>query len=222
MVRAVTPPVAHELWFEHGAFPLRPGFALEPLTLALLAGAVGVTLLVRLASRRWPGVDVPALARLAPFMPFAVRLHLSVSLLGLLSLGFYLSPAMPLQGDLPGVLLGAVMVLVTVGMATGFLARPAAWLLVAAGPLGMLEFGVSPVLQRIDVLGLAVFVLLAGPGRWSADFERRRAVEASSEQRSRPSGRFGWPPVPPSPSSPSSRSWRIPSWPSPSFRTIPS
>jgi len=36
---------------------------------------------------------------------------------------------------------------------------------------GMLEFGVSRVLQRIDLLGLAVFVLVAGPGRWSADHE---------------------------------------------------
>ena len=39
------------------------------------------------------------LARMAPFMPFAVRLHLAVSLIGLLSLGFYLSPAMDLQAD---------------------------------------------------------------------------------------------------------------------------
>lgn len=41
----------------------------------------------------------------------------------------------------------------------------------------MLEFGFSPVLQRIDVLGLAAFVLLAGPGRWSADLELGRVAE---------------------------------------------
>src|SRR3712207_6894665 len=57
------------------------------------------------------------------------------------------------------------------------------WLLIALGPLGMLEFGVSPVLQRIDVLGLAVFVLFAGPGRWSADLER--SEEHTSELQSR-------------------------------------
>jgi hypothetical protein len=39
----------------------------------------------------------------------------------------------------------------------------------------MLEFGVWPVLQRIDLLGLAVFVLIVGPGRWSADAERGAA-----------------------------------------------
>ena len=39
----------------------------------------------------------------------------------------------------------------------------------------MLEFGVSPVLQRFDLVGLALFVLLAGPGAWSADVESGRS-----------------------------------------------
>jgi hypothetical protein len=100
-----------------------------------------------------------------------------VSLIGLLSLGFYLSPAMDLQADVAGILLGAVMVVVAVLMATGWHTREAAWLLIAAGPIGMLEFGVWPVLQRIDLLGLAIFVLFVGPGRWSADYERRAATD---------------------------------------------
>lgn len=112
-------------------------------------------------------------------MPFAIRIHLAVSLIGLLSLGFYLSPAMDLQADVAGIALGATMAVVAVLMATGWQTRAAAWLLIAAGPLGMLEFGVSPVLQRIDLLGLAAFVLIVGPGRWSADFERGAATEFS-------------------------------------------
>jgi hypothetical protein len=63
------------------------------------------------------------------------------------------------------------MALVAISMATGYNARAGALALIVAGPLGMLEFGVSPVLQRIDLLGLAAFVILAGPGRWSADHE---------------------------------------------------
>jgi uncharacterized membrane protein YphA (DoxX/SURF4 family) len=108
-------------------------------------------------------------------MPFAIRLHLAVSLVGLLSLGFYLSPAMDLQADLAGIVLGAIMALVAIGMAAGWHTREAAWLLIAAGPLGMLEFGVWDVLQRVDLLGLAIFVLIVGPGRWSADAERGAA-----------------------------------------------
>jgi hypothetical protein len=171
--------LAHETWFEDGAYPTDWGFAAEGLTLGLLAAAVLLTLAVRLLARVRDGVDVPFLAQLAPYMPFAIRLHLAVSLIGLLSLGVYLSPAMDLQADVAGIVLGAIMVVVAIGMATGWHAREAAVLLIAAGPLGMLEFGVWDVLQRVDLLGLALFVLVAGPGRWSADAERGAAAEPS-------------------------------------------
>jgi hypothetical protein len=180
----VVAPFAHQTWFqEHG--PTDWSFVTETATLALLGAAVAVTLAVRLLSRRFNGIDVPWLGRLAPWMPFAVRMHLAVSLVGLLSLGVYLSPAMDLQADVAGVLLGATMALVAIGMATGYETRKAAWLLIAAGPLGMLEFGVWPVVQRIDVLGLAIFVLVAGPGRWSADQERGATPDPDPERLAR-------------------------------------
>ena len=173
----MTLPFAHETWFDRGSYPTDWGFAAETLTLALLAGAVVLTVVVRLIARVWPGVDVPAIARLVPFMPFAIRIHLAMSMVGLLSLGFYLSPAMDLEADIAGILLGANMAVVAITMATGWKARWGAALLVALGPLGMLEFGVWPVLQRIDLLGLAIYVLIAGPGRWSADRETGAAAE---------------------------------------------
>ncbi len=167
-----TPPFAHEMWFQSGHRGLDWSFAFEAATLLLLASVLAVTVAVRLLSARWNGVDVPALGRLAPWMPFAVRVHLAVALVGLLSMGFYLSPDMDLQATAPGIALGAVMGIVAIAMVTGYRVREAALLLVAAGPLGMLEFGVQPVLQRVDVLGLAAFLLFAGAGRWSADEER--------------------------------------------------
>ena len=178
----MTLPLAHETWFETARPPADWGFAGETTTLLILLAAVLLTAIVRLLGRIRGGVDVPFLAALVPWMPFAVRMHLAVSLVGLLSLGVYLSPAMDLQADVAGVALGATMAVVAILMATGWHTRAAAWLLIAAGPLGMLEFGVSPVLQRIDLLGLAVFVLLAGPGRWSADVERGAERETSREQ----------------------------------------
>ena len=71
---------AHETWFTDGPFPSDWSFAGETLSLALLTAALVVTLLVRLIASRFPGVDVPFLARLVPWMPFAVRMHLGVSL----------------------------------------------------------------------------------------------------------------------------------------------
>jgi hypothetical protein len=180
-----TVPIAHELWFDHGRHAIDWSFAGQRLTLALLVAAVGATIAVRLLARIVPGVDVPWLARLAPFMPFAVRLHLAVSLIGLLSMGVYLSPAMDLQPDLAGIALGTTSAVVAIGLATGWHTRHAAWLLIAAGPLGIAEFGASAVLQRIDLLGLAVFLLFAGGGRWSADFEAGRAADPSPAQAAR-------------------------------------
>jgi hypothetical protein len=86
---------AHETWFTDMT-PSDWSFAFEAATLALLGLAVVVTLAVRMLAVRFPGVDVPFLARMALWMPFAVRMHLAVSLVGLLSLGYYLSPAMDL------------------------------------------------------------------------------------------------------------------------------
>jgi uncharacterized membrane protein YphA (DoxX/SURF4 family) len=176
--------IAHETWFVDEP-PMDWSFAFEAATLALLALALLVTIAVRVIATRFPGVDIPLLGRMAPYMPFAVRIHLAVSLVGLLSLGYYLSPAMDLEGDVVGFALGAVMIVVAITMATGWHSREGAWLLVAAGPIGMVEFGFSPVLQRIDMLGLAAFVLLAGPGRWSADYELRRARDPTQRDVAR-------------------------------------
>src|SRR5215213_975668 len=181
----MTTVLAHETWFEGSRPGPDWGFAGETATLALLAAAVVLTLVVRALARLRSGVDVPFLGRLAPWMPFAVRLHLAVSLIGLLSLGVYLSPAMDLEANLPGILLGINMAVVAIGMATGWHTREAAWLLIALGPLGMIEFGVSPVLQRLDVLGLAVFVLCTGAGRWSADMELGVAREPTLDDQAR-------------------------------------
>ena len=180
--------LAHETWFQYDAESYDWTFLTEGTTLILLAIALLVTLVIRFVNTYWDGRNVRWLAAMAPFMPFAIRMHLAVSLIGLLSLGYYLSPAMDLQTDVAGIALGVVMALVAIGMATGYRTREAAWLLVAAGPIGMLEFGVGPVLQRIDVLGLATFILLMGPGRWSADLER-----GAERDRFRADGRLGRP-----------------------------
>lgn len=169
--------LAHQLWFVDDVPARQWSFLTEGRTLALLAGALALTLLVRLAARFRPGVDVPLIARLVPWLPFAVRMHLGIALAGLLSGGYYLAPAMPLGQDLAGWLLGIVVGITAILLIVGWKVRFASALLVAAGPLGMLEFGFEAILQRVDMLGLAVFLLFAGPGRWSADHELGRARE---------------------------------------------
>ena len=176
----MTLPVAHETWFVDQP-PTDWSFAFEAGTLALLGLALAITVAVRLVAARYPGVDVPFIGRMAPYMPFAIRIHLAVSLVGLLSLGYYLSPAMDLEANVAGLALGATMAVAAIGLITGWNARWAGGLVLAAGPLGMLEFGFWPVVQRIDLLGMALYVLIAGAGRWSADYELGRATDPTPQ-----------------------------------------
>lgn len=171
--------VAHAAWFTEHLPPADWSFLVEGRTLFYLAVALALAVLVRALARLRDGVDVPALARLAPWMPFALRLHVGVSLVGLVSAGAYLAPSLELPNSPAGVLLGVLMVATAVLLVTGYRARLGAALLVASGPVGMLEFGVWPVIQRADLLGLAIFLLVAGPGRWSADHELGRARDPS-------------------------------------------
>jgi hypothetical protein len=176
-------PLAHELWFIRGRVPPADwGFVTERRTLLYLGAAVALTLLVRLIARIRDGIDVPRIARLAPYVPFALRLHVGVSLIGLLSGGNYLAPNLDLPNSTSGWLLGTLMTVTAVSLLAGYRARVGAALLLASGPIGMLLYGVWPIVQRADLLGLALFLLATGPGRWSADVEQGREREPSYPQ----------------------------------------
>lgn len=182
-------PIAHETWFLDERPPYDFTFLTQTATLTLLAVAVGLVLAIRVVNHFWDGVDVPAVGNLAPWVSFAIRIHLAMSLLGLLSLGFFYSPAMDLQSNVIGIILGAIMAVTAISMASGYKVREAAWLIVAGGVLGMIEFGIPPVLQRIDLLGLAGFLIVAGGGRWSADVERGASSDQyDAESRLEPDG----------------------------------
>jgi hypothetical protein len=165
----------HAAWFVSGNYPWDWSFALQPLSLAYLTAAVALAGLVRVAGRiLGEGIEISWLARLAPYMPFCVRIHVAGALIMLASLGMYLTPAMRLHANLGGYLLGALSVVIAVLMAAGWYTRVAAWLLILSGPLGVLGFGLAPVLGRIDLLGAGVFLLFTGGGHWSADWELGR------------------------------------------------
>ncbi len=175
-------PLAHARWFVDHVPPNEWSFAAEPRTLLYLVAAVVATLALRVAARWVPQPDIRWLERLVPWMPFSVRVHLAVALVGLLSAGVFLAPTMNLDLDPVGILLGLLMAASAILLVTGWHARVGALLLAVAGPLGMLVFGVGWIVQRADMLGLALFVLVAGAGRWSADAELGRTGDANEER----------------------------------------
>jgi hypothetical protein len=170
----------HETWFTDA----RPGydwsFALEPASLVLVGGAVAVAVLWRLAAHRLPVPEIGLLrplGRLAPWIPRLLAIHAGVSLLAQAARGTYLAPAL----DLPASPLGSAVAIAEgvlgVWLITGFRIRSAAIALVAAGPLGMPPYGAVPILERVDLLGIALFLALLPP-----EDSPGGAVDASPER----------------------------------------
>lgn len=161
------PIVAHETWFTEQ----RPGFTTDlladPVTVGFVVAVLGVTVVWRAVAARW---RVPELAvleplgRLAPWVPRLLAVHAGVSLIAQAYAGTYLAPALRLADGPAGTILAVLEGVVGVWLATGIRVRPAAWLLVAAGPLGMLAYGVVPILERVDLLGIGLFLAMLPPG----------------------------------------------------------
>lgn len=162
----MTPIVGHEAWFTDARPPFDWGFAGSAMSLALIAGAVAVAIGWRVAAVRLPAPELPFLSflgRLAPWIPRLLGIHAGVSLLAQAARGTYLAPSLVLPDNAWGSTLAILEGLVGVWLISGFRIRGAAALLVLAGPLGMLGYGVVPILERMDLLGIAVFLAMLPP-----------------------------------------------------------
>jgi hypothetical protein len=156
----------HEAWFTDARPPYDWSFALEPASLLAIGAAVLVALLWRMAAARLPAPELPFLrpiGRLAPYVPRLLGIHAGVSLLAQAARGTYLAPSLDLPESPFGSALAIAEGVLGVWLVTGYRIRPAAWILVAAGPLGMLSYGLVPILERVDLLGVALFLALLPP-----------------------------------------------------------
>lgn len=175
--------VAHETWFTSARPPFDVGFLTDPATLMAVAMVVAVAVVWRRARKWLPQPELPVLrplGRLAPYVPRLLAIHAGISLLSQSTSGSYLAPSLTLPDNAFGTGLAIIEGLTGVWLITGYRIRSAAWVLVAAGPLGMLGYGIVPVLERIDLLGIALFLALLPPGD-----EPAGAVRASREEVAR-------------------------------------
>ncbi len=172
--------LAHEKWFTDEVYAPDWGFVLQPRTLAYLGVAVLIATLWRWADHYLPRPEVAALAPLGwlvPWIPRLLAVHAGVSLLAQAARGSYLAPGMELPPGAAGLLLAVVEGIAGVWLVSGFRIRPAAWFVVVSGPLGMLFYGPVAVLERADLLGVALFLALLPPGQ-----DDYGAVVPSAEQ----------------------------------------
>lgn len=161
------PPLAHEKWFvDASLYPTDWSFALRPLTLALLAAVVTVTVLWRVAAHRLPTPELGLLrplGRLTPYLPRLLAIHLGVSLLALSARGYFLSADLPLR-DLPaGGAIGLLQGALGVWFITGIRLRPAALGLIVLGPVALAAQGPVSLLEAADLLGVAGFLAILPP-----------------------------------------------------------
>jgi hypothetical protein len=159
--------LAHETWFTSARPPYDWSFTFQAATLGLILAAVALAAAWRLVAARMPKPEIPLLrpvGRLSPWIPRLLGVHAGVSLLAQAARGTYLAPALELPGGSFGTALAIVEGVIGVWLITGFRVRAAAILLVAAGPLGMLRYGVVPILERVDLLGVALFLAILPPG----------------------------------------------------------
>ncbi|HEV3474280.1 MAG TPA: hypothetical protein VG602_02830 [Actinomycetota bacterium] len=165
--------VHHQSWFTPARPPFDWSFTAEPATLATIAAAVAAAGLWRLSARRLPSPELGILrplGRLAPWVPRLLAVHAGVSLLAQAARGTYLAPNMVLPENAFGSALAIAEGVLGVWLITGFRIRGAAGVLAASGPVGMLGYGILPILERVDLLGVALFLAVLPPGdaRWGA------------------------------------------------------
>jgi uncharacterized membrane protein YphA (DoxX/SURF4 family) len=174
-------PLAHEKWFvdDPEAFDADWGFALEAPSLVLIVGVAVAALVWHVVGGRMPRPELPflePLGRLAPWIPRLLGIHLGVSLLSLAVQDAYLAPNLSLE-DVPG---GAAIAfaegLLGVWFITGAWLRPAGLVTLLLGPLAAVLAGPVAMLEAIDLLGIALFLVVLPPSR-----DRYGAVEPSGE-----------------------------------------
>jgi hypothetical protein len=177
--------LAHAMWFTASRPGYDLGFATEPGSLLALGAAIVIAIAWRAGARFLPRPELRFLAplgALGPWIPRLLAVHAGVSLLSLAARLEFFVPSLLLPDRWWGIALGILQGIVGVWLVSGWKVRPAAWLLVVAGPLGMLGYGVIPILERADLLGIGLFLVLLPPdderpgGRIVVDPERVRVA----------------------------------------------
>jgi uncharacterized membrane protein YphA (DoxX/SURF4 family) len=158
--------LAHETWYTEQRPPYDWAFLTDPATLVALGLTAAVAVTWVLAARRTPRPELSLLSPLgliSPWIPRLLAIHAGASLLSQAASGSYLAPALDLPHGWSGTLLAALEAIIGVWLIAGYRIRPAAALLVAAGPIGAIGYGAIPILERVDLLGIALFLVILPP-----------------------------------------------------------
>jgi hypothetical protein len=182
------PVLAHESWFvpDQDRFPLQwerlDDLPVLVAVVTALAAVAVFTMVDRLVNEPRL-VRLDGLVRLERYLPRIVSVAIGLALAGTAAQGAYLAPNMDLPDGPVGIALAALELVAAALLVLGVRRRATAALLVAAGPAGMLVYGVQPVLERADVLGAAAFLALAGGRKATPELRACRNPQAALVMR---------------------------------------
>jgi uncharacterized membrane protein YphA (DoxX/SURF4 family) len=147
---------------------------------AIAVAAAGVAFLIQ---HRVPEPRaLRSLERYAKTGPLALRIALGVALLAAAAEGWLFVPSLVLDHDPAGSALRTVEVLCGVLILAGLFTRYGALILAVLGVVAMVPFSIESILEQAHILGIAVFLFIAGAGRVSLD-ERRDAHRSLEHQK---------------------------------------
>lgn len=162
-------PLSHETWFvrDPDHYPLDWAALGRPAVVIGLVLVVALAVVWRVVARRLPSPELPLrpLARLVPWVPRLLGIHLGVSLLLLTFERSILDPGIAVDGGALGTVLLLPQALAAVLLVTGYGVRLAAWSVVAAGPVLLLLAGPQALFSCLVLLGIAVFLIVVPPQR---------------------------------------------------------
>ena len=116
---------------------------------------------------------IRSLERYAKSGPLALRIALGSSLIAAAIAGWLFVPSLPVERDAAGFAILGVETLCGLLILVGLFTRFAAVLLAVLGAAAMFPFNVESILEQVHILGIAIFLLIAGPGQLSFDARRR-------------------------------------------------
>lgn len=167
--------LAHVKWFtDPRQHPTQYGLLLSGPVIAAFLLAIGAVGIAYLIQHRVPEPKaVRSLERYAKTGPLALRIALGVALLAAAAANWLFVPALALDQDALGVTLRALEAACGLLFLAGLFTRYAAIVLALLGVVAMVPFSVESILEQVHILGIAVFLFIAGPGAVSLDARRR-------------------------------------------------
>jgi len=173
--------LAHVKWFtDPRQHPTQYGLLLSGPVIAAFLVALGAAGVAYLIQHRVPEPKaVRSLERYARTGPLALRLALAVALIAAAAANWLFVPSLVLDGDAIGIALRVIEIACGLFLLVGLFTRYAAIVLALLGIVAMVPFSVESILEQIHILGIAVFLFIAGAGPTSLDARRdaHRSIE---------------------------------------------